>query len=191
MRYEKLKSEGEAALAICAEKGLDLPRLYPHPDDILLNRANLEVHVLGPLSKDEAIPYERAALARDIYHAYSFLEEKTGKVSAMEFGGNTGSSWTVIAMLTEDALPPSYQRDEDTALGFYLGLQSLTKKKLQQKIDDMFRQIEALPKSVEEQIEARKRAVKVAALVGEGLEFGLADLEKMQQRLRPTGRGEK
>jgi hypothetical protein len=143
------------------------------------------------VNKDEGIPYERATLARDIYHAYSFLEEKTGEVSTMEFGGNTGSSWTVIAMLTEDALPPSYQRDEGATLGFYLELQSLTEKKLQQKIGDMFRQIEALPKSVEEQIEARKRAVKVAALVGEGLELGLADLEKMQQRLRPTGRGEK
>jgi hypothetical protein len=55
----------------------------------------------------------------------------------------------------------------------------------------MFRQMEALPKSVDEQIEARKRAVKAAALVGEGLELGLADLEKMQQRLRPMGRGEK
>ena len=189
--YEELKSEYEEVLAKYAEKGIEPPRLYPHPDDILLDRAKLKVYVLGPLNKDAATPYERCTLLRDIYYAYSVLEEKTGKVSTLEIDGLTGCSWTVIAMSTERALPPSYQRDEDATMGFCLGLQSLTKKQLRQKIKDMLKQMEALPKSVDEQIEAQKRAMNAAAHIGEALEMGLADFEKMQQRLRPMGRGEK
>tara|TARA_R110002110_G_scaffold186938_1_gene394260 strand:+ start:2522 stop:3454 length:933 start_codon:yes stop_codon:yes gene_type:complete len=183
--YEELKSEYEKVLAKYAEKGIEPPRLYPHPDDILLDRAKLKVYVLGPLNKDSATPYERGALLRDIYYAYSVLEEKTGKVSTVEIDGLTGSSWTVIAMSTEHALPPSYQRDEDATLGFYLRLQSLTKKQLRQKISNLFKQMEALPKSVEEQIEAQKRAMNAAAHINEALGMGLGDFARMHEGLHP------
>jgi hypothetical protein len=47
------KLNGEKELARREELGVTGPRLYPHPDDIIINFATSEVEFRGPISKDE------------------------------------------------------------------------------------------------------------------------------------------
>ena len=178
-RYEYLarkKAEGEAKIERCKAQGVPPPRLFPHPEDILLDEAKLEVHLLGPLSEDRAIPYERAALFRDWFYARSALEEKYGKVTTIEFEGKSVPVGGVFAEILDAGLPPSFQRNDVSKINFLMGLNRLGKRQLQRQMKALMAQIEDMPDSIEERLAARERAVKVVGMIGEGLEKAVADI---------------
>ncbi len=178
-RYEyfaRKKAEGEAKIAQCKEQGLSPPRLFPHPDDILLDEARLEVHLLGPLSEDRAIPFERAALARDWFYALSVFEKKYGKVTTIECEGKSAPVSSVCAEIFDDSLPPSFQRNVVSKISLLMDLGSLGKRQLRQQMKALMVQISDMPDSIEERLAARERAAKVLGVIGEGLEKVAVDI---------------
>mgnify|MGYP000881550391 CR=1 FL=1 len=173
--WSKKKAEGAAKIALHEKEGVALPRLYPHPDDILLDETKIKVHILGPMNKDQAIPFEKGALARDWYLAYSVYEEKLGKVTTFEWDGKSGTSSIVLAMLIDDSLPPSFRMDEWSMTGYVMKLQNFTKRKILQRLKTLITQIGATPESIEEQLARQARAANVVDIVGDGLEKALAE----------------
>ena len=174
--FAQLKAKGEAEIARCKKKGVAPPRLFPHPDDILLDEATGEVHLLGPTSADRAIPYERGALVRDWYLAYSVLEEKCGAVATIEWEGESDAAKRVLALIIDRALPPSFQRDDDSIATFLAELHSLTTRQLRQRMKTLMAQIANMPDSIAEQLAARERAVNAAGTIGWGLEKAVTAL---------------
>ncbi|MEQ8193214.1 MAG: DUF5681 domain-containing protein, partial [Rhodospirillales bacterium] len=153
----KKKAEGEAMIAKCKEQDVPPPRLFPHPDDILLDEAKLKAYVIGPLSENAAIPHERGALTRDLFFARSVFDEKYSKVKNIEIEGMSASIWDLAAHASNDGLPPSFRRNDSSIISFHMELQWLTKKQLRQRIKTLEGQIAAFPDSVEEQLAARER----------------------------------
>lgn len=183
-RYEHFaqkKADGEAKIAQCKEQGVPPPRLFPHPDDILLDAAKLEVHLLGPLSEDRAIPFERGALVRDWVLACSVFEEKYGEVAMIECEGKSDSARLILAQLISNVLPPSLQRGETSTVNFLVDLFSMTKRQLQQRMAALMAQIADMPDSIEERLAGRERASDVLGMIGEGLEKAAADLAERQR----------
>lgn len=179
--FKRKKKEGEAKIARCEKQGIRPPRLLPHPDDILLDEAKLEVHVLGPLTEDQAIPFERGALARDCFYVCSVLEEKRGKVTPIEHEGKSASACEVFAALINKGLPPSFQRSDASAAAFLVALGWLTERQLRQEMRALMAQIANMPRSVEERLAAQAQGKIALGAIGDGLEKLAADLAEKQK----------
>lgn len=179
--YVEIKAKGEALIQRCRTEGRAPPRFYPHPDDILLDEANLEVHLLGPRSEDQAIPYIRAALMRDWFLARSMLDKKCGTPKSFEWDELRGDSAPgVFAGVIETGLPPSFQRSEGETRSFVLNLTSLTKRQLLNQMDVLMREAAQLPPTIAERLEARKRASMVLEIFGAALK-GAAEVLARQE----------
>ena len=165
--YARLKAEGEAEIARCKEAGIVPPRQYPHPDDILLDEARLEVHVLGPVTEDRAIPYERGALTRDLFITLGVYAMNFGSPDIIEIGGNPGRSHDVFALIVNDALPPSYRKTDASIVCFQMELSWLSKKEILARIEALKKQISSGPETIEEQVEKRKRNLDAVEAIGD------------------------
>lgn len=180
--FARVKAEGEAKIAQCKKQRVPPPRLFPHPDDILLDEGKLEVYLLGPLSADEAIPFERTALIRDWFHALAVLEKKNGEVTTIEHEGMSASAGGVFAMIIDNALPPSLQRGASSStLNLLMDLQSLTKRQLRQRMKELMAQVADMPDSIEERLAARERAAHALGPIAEGFEKLAAALAEKQR----------
>jgi hypothetical protein len=62
-------------------KGLEPPEIYPHPDDIIFDRATCEVTIDGPMSKEEA-GARKVTLERAIKSMPRFLEAEAALEAA-------------------------------------------------------------------------------------------------------------
>lgn len=172
------KAEGEAKIAQCKKQGVSPPRLFPHPDDILLDQAKLEAHVLGPWSEDQAIPFDRTAVIRDWLQACSVLEEKYGEVKTIEHEGVSASARGVLAMMIENSLPPSLQRSKSATLTFMMDLHGLTKRQLEKRIQALKTQMMNMPASIKERLASRTRTAVFLEIFAEQLGKEVADLLK-------------
>jgi hypothetical protein len=168
--YAKLKSERTAELARYRNENKTPPRQLPHPDDILLDETTLEVHILGPTSADEAIPFERGALVRDLFHAMHVLEDKYGEAPPIE--DESVPRFGVFASIVDRALPPSLQREtnEPALISYLMELSRLSKRKLKAHITSLLTQIANMPPTIEEKLARRRRAADILASLGQGME---------------------
>lgn len=157
--WADFKAQGEALIQKCRTEKRPVPKIYPHPDDILLDEANVGVHFFGPQSADQAIPYIRGALTRDWLLAVAVLKGAYGsKADSGGVQGEARSSIQTFVHLIDGALPPSLQRsDSDKAL-FLADLIGLGKRQLRSRVDALVREIEGLPLTVEERLEKRKKS---------------------------------
>lgn len=184
--FAKKKAEGNAKIAECEKRGVEPPRLYPHPDDILLDIAKLEVHLLGPMSEDRAIPYERGVLVRDLFHAFSVLEEKLGQITTIECDGISGAASGAYAMMIDDSLPPSFQRGEGSTCGFLMELADLSKRQLRLRIKDLMARIASMPPTIEERLAARERAINAVGVLGDAFEKAAAEMAERHNHSGPS-----
>lgn len=181
-RYAEKKAKGEALIQRCRTEGRALPRFYPHPDDILLDEANLEVYFLGPRSEDQAIPYIRAALMRDWFFARSVLDKKSGKPMSFEWDGLRGDSAPgVFAILIEGGLPPSFRREDGKTLSFLASLSALTRRQLLKQMNALMQESAQLPPTIAERLEARKKTLTALETLGAALEGAAKVLAAKQQ----------
>lgn len=173
-RYEHwaaFKAKSEALIQKCRKEGSPIPQFYPHPDDILLDEANVEVHFLGPRSADQAIPYIRAALMRDWLIARLVLLGRYGRRSiSPDKEGEDQISANEIPTLIERALPPSFQRSESEMRAFVATLMGLGKRQLHKQMDALMRESEGLPLTVEERLEQHKKSIVVLEMLGTAFE---------------------
>lgn len=181
--YAEKKAEGEAKIAQCEAQRRPLPRLYPHPDDILLDEAKVEVHILGPRSENEAIPYVGAALARDWCLARAVLDEKYGKITPFAWEDlQLGSPPGMLATFIEMRLPPSFRRSKSETCTFMLDLMGLNKRQLLQRMEALMAEATNLPPTIEEQLEARKKATTVLETLAEALKALATTLAEKQRQ---------
>lgn len=181
--YAEKKAEGEAKIAQCEAQRHPPPRLYPHPDDILLDEAKLEVHILGPRSEDQAIPYVRAALMRDWLFARSVPDEAYSKVPTSVRKGRQGDlGFDVMAVLIERALPPSFRRSDSEARAFMLDLVRLSKRQRLQRMESLMAEAVSLPLTIEERLEARGRATTVLETLAEALKMAATTFAEKQRQ---------
>ena len=137
---------------------------------------------MGPVSEDQAIPCEKNALLRDWLYTLSVLQEKYGKPMTTEIDGMSVASGDVLASLIENALPPSFQRDQSSMLWFLMQTRGLRKRQLQERLDDLQRQYTDLPDTIEEKLAARERAEGIMGMLGGVIDQALDEL-KMGQNL--------
>lgn len=165
--WAAFKAKSEALIGKCRKEGSPVPQFYPHPDDILLDEANVEVHFLGPRSADQAIPYIRVALMRDWLIARLVLlgRYRKGSVSAGEEDKDRLSA-DVIPILVERALPPSFQRSDSETRTFQMGLMGLGKRQLRQRMDALMHEASGLPFTVAERLEEREKSTLVLETLG-------------------------
>lgn len=161
------KAKSEALIRKCREEKRPVPQFYPHPNDILLDDANVEVHFLGPRSADQAIPYVRAALMRDWLIARLVQMGRYRKRSASTGeGGQDFPSADAIPFLIERALPPSLQRSDAETTSFVMSLTSVGKRQLRKQMDTLMREASGLPLTVEERLEERKKSSMLVETLG-------------------------
>ncbi|MBM4125591.1 MAG: hypothetical protein FJ246_11695 [Nitrospira sp.] len=182
--FAQKKAEGDATIARHKKQGIPPPRLFPHPDDILLDEAEMKAYILGPLSEDQAIPFARWALFRDLLHVRSVLNEKYGEVKTMECGSLSASSLDVMAAIIEKSLPPSFRRDNSSTLMCMMDLHRQTKKQLRQRIQGLKVEIANMPTSIKEQLADRAGAADVRGAIGEKLAKAADELLKKTIRDR-------
>ncbi len=165
------KAEKEMTIQKCRKEGSPIPQIYPHPDDILLDEANVAVHFLGPQSADQAIPYIRTALMRDWLIARLVLLGRYGRRSiSPDKEGEDQISANEIPTLIERALPPSFQRSESEMRAFVATLMGLGKRQLHKQMDALMRESEGLPLTVEERLEQHKKSIVVLEMLGTAFE---------------------
>lgn len=170
-RWAAYKTKSEALIRKCREEKRPVPQFYPHPDDILLDEANVEVHFLGPRSADQAIPYIRAALMRDWLLVRLVLIGRYGKRSAAsDKEGEDHISANDIPTLLEQTLPPSFQRSESETRDFVWGLMGLGKRQLRKQMNALMRESAGLPLTVAERLEKHKKSVVVLEMLGTAFE---------------------
>lgn len=179
--YARKKAEGQAEIERCRNEGRPPPRLYPHPDDILLDEAKIEVHILGPSSADRAIPYERGAVIRDWFLARWIFEEKCGKETMMEWEGQTYPIANTIAFVIDYSLPPSLKRDDPSMLCLIGELHRMTKRQLRQRMRDLMTQIAEFPETIDEQLATRKRSAQAMSLISEGFEKAAIEIAERKE----------
>jgi hypothetical protein len=83
-------------------------------------------------------------------------------------------------MIMEQSLPPSFQRGERSTFAFMMDLRSLTKREFRQRKQALMTQIANLPKTIDEQLAARRRAANVVGMTGRALEKVASELAEKQ-----------
>ncbi len=179
--FARRKLEGQRLLAQYKQQRREPPRLYPHPDDILLDEAKVEVHLLGPLTEDESTPFKQGALMRDWFYVCSALEDKCGEPLIWTIEGKDVSGALFLASWCEMALPPSFRRDEFSSVCFMMDLKTMTKSELRKRLKTMLREVGDLPETIEAQLARHKGAALGMGLFAEGFEKAAAAAEASRQ----------
>lgn len=176
--FARKKAEGETEIARCKEQHLPPPLLFPHPDDILLDEAELEVRIIGPMTEEQGKHFEQVALIRDWFLTYSVFEEKYGKVKTVEYHGHSASARSILALIIDRVLPPSYQRSRSSLTSFLMDLHGLTEQQIRQRMQLMMAQIGDIPDNLKDRLAARENARNILKLIVQGLEKTVADIAK-------------
>jgi hypothetical protein len=171
-RYKRLKAEGEERIAQARDKGEEPPALYPHPEDILLVPAHLEVHVLGPTSPEEVAPYKLQCAYRDA--GLAMASEGLHKYDEDSPEAEQRRAIGVVSGLLNLALPPSMRFDEDEEIRFMMEWASLTKKEFAARFRELRDFILNNPPSPQAVLDEREGARRALNTLLEGL------LDKLQ-----------
>ena len=171
-RYKRLKAEGEERIAQAREKGEEPPALYPHPDDILLEPAEMEVHVLGPTRPEDVAPYKLQCVYRDA--ALAIASEGLHKYDEDSPEAEQRRAVGIVSDFLNLALPPSMRRDENEDIRFMMEWASLTRKQFAARLKELRDFILDNPPSPQAVLDQREGARRVVNTLLEGL------LEKIQ-----------
>lgn len=88
----------------------------------------------------------------------------------------------MIAFLIESVLPPSFRRSDSATCTFMLDLMGLSKRQLLQRMEALIAEANNLPPTIEEQLEARKKARTALEMFAEALKAVAATLAEKQRQ---------
>ncbi|MEM9435268.1 MAG: DUF5681 domain-containing protein [Pseudomonadota bacterium] len=111
----ELKINGQNAIDRAQRAGQEPPELYPHPDHIVLNMSTGEIHITGPMTKEEKLGVD--AMLRRITNQKQRLVEEVDAYIALDPDDPEHDDWkeTIIGAIyeieesisdTESRLPP-------------------------------------------------------------------------------------
>lgn len=144
-RYVELKQykeRGEKIIAECSRKGEQIPKLLPHPDDIVLNPVTAEAYVNGPETEDDERFYEDTQLLRDHLLLMHVDAEKSGKGLKFPHDGEQCCAYMAFAHMMDFTLPKRYQWQGIDAVSLIMDFKGLRKKERLSKISRDFKYIE-------------------------------------------------
>lgn len=109
--------------------GGPLPKLYPNPDDIVIDREK-GVTIRGPLNDEDAKELERCLKMRDLLYMQGELDRRswTKKVAAAPFS-EISSAW-IIAHLFDEMVPKRLQLSESATITLVMGYMRVTRRRL-------------------------------------------------------------
>ena len=100
-------------LADAKKKGVVPPRLFPHPDDIVIDRSE-GVRIIGPVDEEDRAFYDQTLKMRTALYLQDRVEAREC-VSATD-GGPGVTSPLILAVLLNDFLPPSLRQTKQEQL---------------------------------------------------------------------------
>lgn len=136
-RYFELKQykeRGENIIAECTRKGEPVPKLLPHPDDIVLNAVTADAYVNGPETEDDERFYEYAKLMRDFMLLLHVNAEKSKKGPKLEHEGEQLCAYAIFAHTMDLTLPKRFQWESRQYVTLIQKYQDLRKKERLVKI---------------------------------------------------------
>ncbi len=111
--WSEYKSEAKALIKAAQETGRDLPQILPHPDDIILKYATLEVNIIGPADEEDLEHSQFKVAVRDLTYELSiYLNEDSQLVPGDEEATRIGAMMAVF-MIFELHMPPSLKVNMD------------------------------------------------------------------------------
>ena len=142
MHLESLKRKGQEVLIEHQRKGLPIPHLLPHPDDIILNSDTLEAYVNGPESPEQEREYEFSVELRDHLILRSVCAEKTGTRPTIECDDNTVCRHMVFAHVLDRFLPRRYRWQDNAEFWLVMKLQGLSRRECKQRVTSEFARLQ-------------------------------------------------
>ena len=104
--WHEYQNDGRAAIAVALKKGLTPPDLLPHPDDIQLDWARLEVYILGAVDEAGRISERKAEIMRAVAYEMAFYVGEDNRLpSESDVSGGVGL-YMAIYLFASACLPP-------------------------------------------------------------------------------------
>ncbi len=183
--YRKLQKQGYAAIKQAKDNNQPVPKIYPHPDDILLDPKTREVRVVGPLTEDDLPAYRRQLLTRDKLFA-NYAHHK-GRKNLYKSDTITQRMHLSLALLANDILPPSLQHDQPAQTNALIHWFSLGKRQFERKLAAITQELEALPddslspiERYDQQRQQTQTAINNLANIFKAVEEGIG--QKLKER---------
>lgn len=124
--WEELVAEDRAIIAAAKKAGRPIPTIYPHPDDVVIDREK-GVRFIGPVDKESAAALELILKYRDLLFLQSELDDR---LLCDEELGNTLSSAGVMAFLVDKEIPPRLRLSETEWISRKMEHRRITKREL-------------------------------------------------------------
>ena len=121
-RWEAVKDRHQALLDRASARGETAPRLFPHPDDILIDR-RVGVRIVGPVSKEDWPQYDMQVKLRDALFLQDRVECREGRLEATK-----PSSAFILAMFMNERMAPSLRLSQAEAMDRMMSARSLTQR---------------------------------------------------------------
>lgn len=134
VELKQCKERGAKIIAECIKKEKPIPKLLPHPEDIVLNPVTAEAYVNGPETEDDELFYEHTVLLRDHMVLRHVDAEKSGKGLKLAHEGEQFCANIFFAQMLDVSLPRRYQWQEIDAVSLIMEFQDLNKKERLSKL---------------------------------------------------------
>lgn len=109
LQLKQYKERGERIIAECIKKEEPIPKLLPHPDDIVLNPVTAEAYVNGPETEDDERFYELAKLMRDHMLLIHVDAKKSKKGLKLKHEGEQFCAYAISAHAIDLTMPKRFQ----------------------------------------------------------------------------------
>lgn len=107
------KSEAKALIKAALEADKEPPQILPHPDDIILKYATLEVDIVGPVNEEDLQHAKFKTDIRDLSYELSiYLNEGNKAVPGDDEASRVGTMMAIF-IIFELNMPPSLKVDMD------------------------------------------------------------------------------
>lgn len=130
--WQSYKTEMSAALAAAADRGAPPPSIFPHPDDIVIDRQK-GPRFLGPINEREQAKLGETIVLRDVLIMQSGLEDRD--TAATEPG-----SGLFLAIILDACLPKRFRLPDSQWLIRIGRFESLPKRELLKRLHAAWRE---------------------------------------------------
>lgn len=166
--WKSYRDRARAAIEVITKSGGDIPDIHPHPDDIVLDHATLDVGFRGPITKEERAMRRRTEASQALAWEMSFytLERRT-EPGPDGRGGRLGLYY-MLYLYFRECLPPRLRRAPSYYLPYVMemwrGDRAVWKRDLEARCRDL-----GIP------FRSYKRGQRAPAFPADALTYGWVD----------------
>jgi hypothetical protein len=138
--WERYIENCRRLLAAAEAKGEPPPKLFPHPDDIFLDRKK-GAFIRGPIDEEEAAMWGRLVRQRDLYIMQGVLDQRSWRKSNTKTPSPISTA-LVIAQLFNDSVPRRLRLSEGAFMSRILENEIMTKRTLVKALYQGWREVD-------------------------------------------------